>query len=352
MTSLNVLGSLNQALHRMMGADARVVVLGEDLLDPYGGAFKVTRGLSTAYPDRVLTTPISEAGFTGVAAGMAIRGLLPVVEIMFGDFLMLAADQILNHIAKYPWMYDGQVRVPMVIRAPMGGRRGYGPTHSQSIEKHLLGVPGLVVVAPSPYHDPGALLEHAVLHDRRPVLFIENKLMYARPVHRADAHGRVGDMTARCSAAAYPTVTLSFDEGAPCDLTIVTYGGMAELAVAAAERLLIEDEIEAEVLVVSGLSPLDLAPIAGSLARSGRLLVCEEATPVASWGSELVARVAAEHFGLLSAAPVKVSARNVPIANTRSLEDATLPQEKDIVSAARAMAARTQKGASVRLAKR
>ena len=125
------------------------IILGEDVLDPYGGAFKVTRGLSTAFPERVQTTPISEAGIVGVAAGMALRGLRPVVEIMFGDFITLAADQLVNHAAKFRWMYNDQVRVPLVIRTPMGGRRGYGPTHSQTLEKLFLGVPGLKVLAPT-----------------------------------------------------------------------------------------------------------------------------------------------------------------------------------------------------------
>ena len=142
-----VLDALNAALHRACAADERVIILGEDVLDPYGGAFKVTRGLSTTYPERVLTTPISEAGIVGVAAGMALRGLRPVVEIMFGDFITLAADQLINHAAKFRWMYNDQVRVPMVIRTPMGGRRGYGPTHSQTLEKLFLGVPGLILEA-------------------------------------------------------------------------------------------------------------------------------------------------------------------------------------------------------------
>ena len=132
-----------------MTADERVILMGEDILDPYGGAFKVTRGLSSAFPDRVLAAPISEAGMVGAAAGMALRGLRPGVEIMFGDFLTLAADQLINHIAKFRWMYNDQVRVPLVVRTPMGGRRGYGPTHSQTLEKLFLGIPGLTVLAPS-----------------------------------------------------------------------------------------------------------------------------------------------------------------------------------------------------------
>src|SRR5574341_2501677 len=129
-----VLESLNAALHRLFAEDERVVLIGEDVLDPYGGAFKVTRCLSTAYPERVLTAPVSEAAIVGVASGMALRGLRPVVEIMFGDFLTLAMDQIVNHISKWQYMFNDQVRVPLVIRTPMGGRRGYGPTHSQCIE--------------------------------------------------------------------------------------------------------------------------------------------------------------------------------------------------------------------------
>jgi len=138
-----VLQSLNKALHDAMSTDDKVVLLGEDILDPYGGAFKVTQGLSTAFPDRVIPTPISEAGIVGIAAGMALRGLRPIVEIMFGDFLTLIADQVINHIVKFKWMYNDQVSVPVVIRTPMGGRRGYGPTHSQTLEKLFLGVPGL-----------------------------------------------------------------------------------------------------------------------------------------------------------------------------------------------------------------
>src|SRR5664280_2750495 len=121
-----VLERLNYALFQAIENDERVYVLGEDILDPYGGAFKVMRGLSTKYPDRILTTPISEAAITGIATGMALRGLRPVVEIMFGDFVTLTADQLINHASKFRWIYNDQVRVPLVVRTPMGGRRGYG----------------------------------------------------------------------------------------------------------------------------------------------------------------------------------------------------------------------------------
>lgn len=333
-----VLAALNAALHEAMARDPRILLLGEDLLDPYGGAFKVSKGLSTAFPDRVLTCPISEAGFTGIAAGMAMRGLRPVVEIMFGDFLMLAADQILNHISKYPWMYNGKAQVPVVIRTPMGGRRGYGPTHSQTIEKHFIGIPGLVVVAVNPYCDPGDLLRTAI-DDDRPVLFIENKVLYARPVQAPDSAGRLKDLYFRSTPGPYPTVSLSYNGFAEADATIVAYGGMAELAVEAAHRLLMEDELSCEIVIPARISPLDTAPIAHSLRRSGRLVVCEEGTATGGFGSEVVARIVTAEMNLLKAAPVRVAALDFPIANTSTLEQAVLPQVEDIAAAVRQAAA-------------
>lgn len=330
-----VLKSLNGAMHAMMEADERVLLIGEDLLDPYGGAFKVARGLSERFPERVLTTPISEAGFVGVAAGMAMRGLRPIVEIMFGDFLMLAADQLLNHISKYRWMYNDQVHVPMVIRAPMGARRGYGPTHSQSVEKHILGMPGLHVVAPSVLHDAGALLRTALLDDLSPVVFVENKLMYARRQLSAEG-GRIGELYARSSSDRYPTTTVSWEPFDHADVTLVAYGGMVELAMEAAETLFFDEELVVEVVAPSSLQPLDLAPILDSLQRSGKLVVCEEGTAGAGFGAEVISRVSAEGFSLLKAAPKRVAARDYPIANTRSLEDMILPQVADLIRTCRA----------------
>ncbi len=160
-----------------MSEDERVYVIGEDLEDPYGGAFGVTRGLSTEFPGRVVATPISEAAIIGVSIGMAVRGFRPVVEIMFGDFITLCADQLVNVASKLSEMSAGLLSVPIVVRTPMGGGRGYGPTHSQTLDKLYLGVPGLRVVAPSVYHDSGGLLKNAV-RDDHPVLFSENKLLY------------------------------------------------------------------------------------------------------------------------------------------------------------------------------
>lgn len=332
------LGSLNAAHHALMESDPRVILIGEDLLDPYGGAFKVSKGLSTRFPDRVFSTPISEPGFTGIAAGAAMGGLLPIVEIMFGDFVLLAMDQIVNHATKFAWMYDGRTSVPMVVRAPMGGRRGYGPTHSQTLEKHFLGVPGLRIVAPSVLHDPGALLKEAVLRDPVPVLFIENKTAYPRTLvaeqMTASATWHVGT-----SDVQYPTVTACLEPLGAADVTLVTYGGMAEMALEAAEQLLIDDELVVEVVVPSCLQPADLAPVLASLRHSGRLLLVEEGTRGGGWGADLLRALMPEGFDMLRRAPVHVAAQEVPIGNSPTLESATLPQLADIIAAARRLAA-------------
>ena len=250
----SVLEAINGALHDALAQDATVLVLGEDLLDPYGGAFKATRGLSTAFPDRVVTTPISEAGIVGVATGMALRGLRPVVEIMFGDFSTLIVDQLVNHASKMQSMYGSEVSVPLVVRTPMGGRRGYGPTHSQSIEKLFLGVAGLRVVAPNAYVDVRQLLRSVILDSNDPVLFVENKLLYVVPLH---AEGD-DDLERVVDGGATPTTSLRVRDGAAPSITVVAYGHMAELAAEAIVRLAYEFEVFTELIVPTQLSPLDV----------------------------------------------------------------------------------------------
>lgn len=332
--AMTVVKALNQGLHEAMSRHRDVVLIGEDLLDPYGGAFKVARGLSRAFPDQVLTTPISEAGFMGVAIGMAMRGMLPVVEIMFGDFLLLAADQLINHGAKFRWMYNEKVDVPLLVRAPMGGRRGYGPTHSQCLEKHFFGVPGLAVAAVQPIDDPGAQLKGWILKERRPLLVVESKTMYARPV-RTIEEGYVDGFRVEKTGGLYPTYTLSAGHFERADLTLLAYGSMVELALETAETLLIEEETYVDVVVPTGLHPFDSAPLMASLARSGRLLVCEEASLAAGFGAETVARVAEEGFSLLQAAPLRVGARAIPLGNAPALEEAILPSVDELLAAAR-----------------
>lgn len=325
-----VLERLNYALSHTLETDERVYVIGEDILDPYGGAFKVTRGLSTRFPQRVLTTPISEAAIVGVSNGMALRGLRPVAELMFGDFATLAADQLINHAAKFRWMYNEQVRVPIVVRAPMGGRRGYGPTHSQSLEKLFLGVPGLRVIAPNCLGDPADLLEYAILRDDDPVLFIEHKLLYTRPLLEAGV-GELVDWEISRLGDTYPAHLLRISNIETPHLTIATYGYNFELARAAANELMYEHEIFAEIVLFSQLSPFELSPLFDSLRRTRRLLTVEEGALSLGWGAEVAARAAEVLPGI---AIRRAAALDLPIGNSKTIEDAILPSQANLVQLA------------------
>jgi pyruvate/2-oxoglutarate/acetoin dehydrogenase E1 component len=321
-----VLDRLNFALHRSMESDDRVYVLGEDILDPYGGAFKVTRGLSTKFPARVLTTPISEAAIVGLATGLALRGLIPVAEIMFGDFVTLVADQLVNHASKFRWMYNDLVRVPLVVRAPMGGRRGYGPTHSQSLEKMFLGVPGLKVVAPNTLGNPADLLATSIADDD-PVLFIEHKLLYTRQLLE-EGNSDLLDFQVDKTSGTYPTFTLRPTK--PAHLTLACYGYNFELARLAALDLIMEHEIFSEIILFSQLSPFILEPLFHSLERTGKLVTVEEGTLSLGWGAELAARSAEKMSGLQIR---RVAALDLPIANAKNLENKILPSVQDIINA-------------------
>jgi pyruvate/2-oxoglutarate/acetoin dehydrogenase E1 component len=335
-----VLESLNLALHHAFSERADVYLLGEDVLDPYGGAFKVTRGISTSFPDRVLTTPISEAGFVGLAAGMALRGLHPVVEIMFGDFITLAADQIVNHIAKFRWMYNDQVRVPLIIRTPMGGRRGYGPTHSQTLEKMFLGVPGLQVIAPAALcledgsSSPGDLLYRSIIDNEDPLIFIENKLQYLLPVQRPS---ELDDFTLSTNPGEfgrnYPIYHLAIKRAPPATLTITAYGYMAELVKQAAVRLAFEHEIFAELVFPTQLAPVDIRPILESASRTGALLVAEEGNLTLGWGAEVLAR-AAETLAAQSTRYKRLAAMDVPIPSSKAIESQVFPGVEQVIQSA------------------
>jgi pyruvate/2-oxoglutarate/acetoin dehydrogenase E1 component len=328
-----VLDALNRGLHAAFEQDSRVYLIGEDLLDPYGGAFKVSKGLSSKYPDRIWTSPVSEAGIAGVGAGMALRGLRPVVEIMFGDFSTLIADQVINSITKFGGMYGGGVTVPIVIRAPMGGRRGYGPTHSQTLEKLFLGVPGLRVLAPNTLADPGELLRKAILEDDGPVFFVENKLLYLKPVLDNEAL-RDFEIEVSTATGTAPTHTLRLKGSPAPKLTLSAYGSMAELAREALLKLAFENEIFCELIVPAQLSPFaEGGALQASLERTERLLTVEEGTLSLGWGAEISARAAQSMRGELKAAS-RIAAAEAPIPASRVLEEAALPSVQDIVDAA------------------
>jgi pyruvate/2-oxoglutarate/acetoin dehydrogenase E1 component len=308
-----------------------VHVFGESIEDPYGGAFKATKGLSSDFPGRVFDTPISEAALVGLAGGMALRGLRPVVEIMFGDFLTLGMDQLLNSLTKFTVMYGEPVAVPVVVRTPMGGRRGYGPTHSQSIEKLFLGVPRLDVVSPSHAHDLRAVLRQLVLEGTRPALLIEYKLLYAERM-LDDAALLERGFRARRSGGALGTVTLTPAELDAPDVTLAAYGGMAPLALEVAGALQREEGVGVELVLPARIAPLDVEPIAASARASGRVVVAEEGTRTNGWGAEVACRL--YEAGLPLDAPVaRVAAADEALPSCRELEDELLPGREDLEEA-------------------
>lgn len=314
------LASLQTGLADAFAADDHAYLLGEDVLDPYGGAFKVSKGLSTRYPDRVMTTPISEAGIVGVASGLALRGYRPVVEIMFGDFLGLCMDQLLNHATKFRPMYNDQVRVPLVVRTPMGGGRGYGATHSQSLEKLFLGIPGLTVVAPSHVHEPGTQLKRAILDGDGPVLFIENKLLY--PMELATGGGGLS-VRREPEPGGYPTVFVeNFQAGSP-DVTVIGYGGMSRLVLPLLESLA-REEIKVLAVFPSSLKPLPAATLVDAAARSGRVVVVEEGTSGFDWGTSVATLLYDQLWKRLSRPIRRLASADSIIPTARHLEDSVL----------------------------
>jgi len=294
------LDQLRSVFKNLMEKHKNLYFIGEDLLDPYGGAFKATSGLSSLFPNRVLNMPISEAGFMGLANGMALRGLRPVVEIMFGDFVTLILDQLLNHATKFNRMYGGSVTCPVVIRSPMGGYRGYGPTHSQSLEKFLLGIPGLIVLAASPIHNLKLLWEH-LLELETPVFMIENKNLYGQTI-KTYSGDKIDNFHVSSSNSYFPTFSLSLvGHSLKPDIIILTYGGMTTLSMQASRELFIEEEINSEVIVFSQVSPIPKMDLAKVVEHCDIVVTVEEGTLRAGWGSEisanLEARISTHRYG-------------------------------------------------------
>jgi acetoin:2,6-dichlorophenolindophenol oxidoreductase subunit beta len=330
--------AIGDALRAALEEDDRVILLGEDLADPYGGAFKVTRGLSTDFPGRVRSTPISEGAIVGLSAGLALSGYRPIVEIMFGDFLTLCFDQVVNHIAKYKAMYNGKVTCPVIIRTPSGGGRGYGPTHSQSLEKHFLGVPHLRVVASSLVHDPGVVLR-ALLAQDSPVLHIEHKLLY--PLHlMLPVDGRIeGDIGEQhVSADGLPTVSIRPVAREDCSFTVLAYGYQAELARRVLSRLAVEEEIFGELIVPSQISPMDWEPIDASVDVTRSLLVIEEGVDGCTWGSEAAARISSRLFGKLRRPVATAASDPTVIPSSKTLEAKMLMTSERVEQAIRKVA--------------
>jgi pyruvate dehydrogenase E1 component beta subunit len=315
--------AINAALEDEMAADDAVVLIGEDV-QADGGVFKTNIGLVERFgPARVRSTPICENGFMGVALGMSLTGLRPVVEIMFADFLPTAGDAIVNQLPKYRYMSGGQFAVPVTVRSISGALGRFGTQHSATGESWFMGLPGLRIVTAS---SPGSAYEllRASIRDNNPVIFHEHKAMYARKG------------TVRRGAIAEIGKAQILRPGK--DVTIVGTLLMAERAAAAGE-LLAADGISAEVIDLRWIRPMDVAAVAASLARTGRLVIAEEQVHAGGWGASLISELVMAGQAWKSA-PRSVSLPyDIPIPYSPPLEDEIIPSAEKIAAAARAAVA-------------
>ncbi len=319
MRELSFRDALNEALHEEMARDANVCLLGEDV-GRYGGVLQISRGLYDRFGEkRVRDTPISEAGFTGIAVGAAMTGLRPVVEIMYIDFSALVMDQIVNQAAKARYMFGGKARAPLVMRTQGGGGRGNAAQHSQSLEMWFVHTPGLIVIQPATPYDAKGLLKSAIRNDN-PVIFIEHKLLYntTGPVPEEEYLIPIG---------------LADIKRPGKDVTIVATSRMVLFALEAAERLAGKG-IQAEVIDPRTLKPLDLDTIRRSVEKTGRLVVVNEGALTGGFTAEVAARVQRAAFDWLDAPIMQVAAEDVPLPYNGRLELEAIPSVDDIVRAA------------------
>ena len=315
--------SVAEGIAREMRRDPSVVCLGEDI-GAAGGVFKTTVGLFDEFgPERVWDTPISEQAIVGAAMGAAMTGMRPVAEIMFSDFLACCWDYLANEIPKVRYMTGGQVTVPLVIRTANGGGLGFGAQHSQSVENWALTVPGLKIAAPSTPADVVGLMASAIRSDD-PVVFFEHKGLFASK----GAPAPDGHVVPFGQAAVLREGT---------DVTLVALASTVPLALTAADRLAAEG-IEAEVLDLRCLIPLDVSAVLRSVERTSRLVVVEENPFQGGWGGTVVSVVADEGFELLDAPVKRVAGANVPLPFADALEDQVIPTVDKVVDAVRSLA--------------
>lgn len=312
--------AIQEALCEALDRDRRCFIFGEDVAE-YGGCFKVTRGMLERYgKERLVNTPISEAAIIGLATGAAMGGLRPIAEIMFMDFVLLAADQLFNHAAKFHYIYNGQVKIPLVVRTAMGGYRGYGATHSQSLDSLLMKFPGLRVVTPWSPRDAKGLLKTCLAGDD-PVVFVEHKALYGTtgPVPTVEEYIPLGSANV-------------VREGQ--DITLCANSYMVSLCLQAAQ-VLDREGVRAEVVDLRCLAPLDRDTVARSAAKTQALVVVEEGTFTLGLGAEIAASVQELAFGYLDAPILRVAAADTPIPSAVELERAVLPSVEKIVAAVR-----------------
>jgi pyruvate dehydrogenase E1 component subunit beta len=315
--------ALRDAMAEEMRRDEAVFVMGEDV-GVFQGAFKVTEGLLDEFGERrVRDTPISENSMVGMGVGAAMAGLRPIVELMTVNFALLAFDQIINHAASIPYMFNGQARVPMVVRMPGGGGHQLGPTHSHSFEAMFLQIPGLLVACPSTPSDGKGLLK-AAIRDDNPVIFVEHETLYG-------ARGEVPEADDGDHIVSFGDASVA-REGS--DVTIVGILKMAQVALDAAKALANEHGVEAEVIDPRTLRPLDLDTILASVAKTNHVVVVEEGWPHGGVGANLAALISEQAFDELDAPVERVTGADVPMPYAKRLEQSAMPHSEHVVSAA------------------
>ncbi len=323
MAEITYLEAIRQAMWEEMERDERVLILGEDI-GVYGGAFKVTKGFLEKFGgDRVIDTPISEEGYTGVAIGAAYMGLRPIVEFQFIDFIANAFNMITNFAAKSRYRWGAGV--PIVLRGPAGGGVRAGPFHSQNPEMHFVHTPGLKVVAPATVYDAKGLMKAAV-RDEDPVLYLEHKYLYRRLKEELPSD----DFTVPIGQAAVRRTGK--------DIVLITYGAMLHVALEAAEALE-KEGIELEVIDLRSLVPLDRETILDSVRRVNKVMILHEDTRTGGMAGEISAVITEEAFEDLDGPILRITAPDTPVPYSAELEDAFIPQVTDAVVAARKLAA-------------
>src|SRR6266850_1962314 len=319
MATATYLEAIRQALWEEMERDERVFLLGEDI-GAYGGAFKVTAGLAERFgPDRVIDTPIAEAGIIGASVGAALAGMRPVVEMQFIDFIACGFNQLVNFAAKCRWRWGGGV--PMVVRGPCGGGVRAGPFHSQNPEAAFFHTPGLKIVEPATAYDAKGLLKTAI-RDDDPVLFFEHKFLYRRIKEEMPAQ----DYAVPIGVAA------TRRQGS--DLAIITYGAMVHTALEAAKRLE-EDGVSTEILDLRTLLPLDNESILSAAAKTGKVIVLHEDMRTGGIGAEIAARIGESAFEYLDGPVMRVTAPDTPVPYAAPLEDLFIPDVSRVIAAAK-----------------
>jgi len=322
--SITVRDALNSAIDEEMSADSKVFVMGEEVGE-YQGAYKVTKGLLQKFgPDRVLDTPITEAGFTGLGVGAAMYGLKPIVEFMTFNFAMQAIDHLINSAAKTNYMSGGTINVPIVFRGPNGAAAGVAAQHSQCFAAWYGQVPGLKVLTPYDAEDARGLMKSAI-RDPDPVVFLENELLY-------------GESFPVSKEALDPSFTLPIGKAKIMkegnDLTIVTFSKMVGYALKAADELA-KEGISVEVINLRSIRPLDRETINASVRKTSRLLTLEEGWPQHGVGAEICASVVEESFYYLDAPVERICGADVPMPYAANLERLAVPQIDDVIRAAR-----------------